>query len=257
MLGGEDNLYLMYVDESGDPGNNTAQSNYFCLSGIVVHEKHWSSFTQSILNFRRTLNTVYGFPVRAEVHSVELIRKNQFQIEKHLRLAMLRNYLDELAKLNYISITNVVVDKSNKPATYDIFSAAWGTLFQRFENTLKYGNFPEADTSSFGMVFTDATSGKKLSGIMRRMSVYNPIPNRWGGGMRNNPIVRIIEDPSERDSASSLHIQSCDVVAYFLHQKLRPNSYLKKKGGHLYFDRLQAVLNRNASQRDPMGIVML
>ncbi|WP_417249344.1 DUF3800 domain-containing protein [Celeribacter sp.] len=250
-------MYLMYVDESGDAGNNTAQTRYFCLSGIVVHESEWRGFVDRIIQFRKTLRGAYGFPMRAEVHSVEMLRKNPFGIEKHIRLAILRNYLDELAKLNSISITNVVVDKMGKPSSYDVFSSAWRTLFQRFENTLVHGNFPGGYRRSFGTVYTDATAGKKLTGIMRKMSVHNPIPNRWGGGFTNHPIHKIIEDPAEKDSASSLPIQSCDVVAYFLQQKLAPNSYIRRKRAVNYFDRLDGVLNKKASREHPQGIVFL
>lgn len=247
----------MYVDESGDPGNNTAQSDFFCLSGLVVHESEWRQMIDTLLAFRRTMRSAYGLPMREEIHSVELIRKNSFDIDKHNRLSILRNFLDELAKMNCISVTNVAVDKRGKPADYDIFSAAWRTLFQRFENTLTHGNFPGGYKRSFGVVFTDATSGKKLSQLMRKMSVHNPIPNRWGGGYRNMPITRIIEDPSERDSSSSLPIQACDVVAYFLHQSLRPNAYIRRKSATNYFGRLMPVLNLHAASRNEKGIVMI
>ncbi|MEQ5827918.1 DUF3800 domain-containing protein [Sulfitobacter sp. NFXS29] len=69
-------MYLMYVDESGDPGNNTKQTDYFCLSGIVVHESEWRQFIDAQLAFRRTLKEVYNFPIRAEIHTAEFIRKN-------------------------------------------------------------------------------------------------------------------------------------------------------------------------------------
>jgi len=203
------------------------------------------------------MRSVYGLPLRAEIHSVEMLRKQQFDIAKHDRLAILRNYLDELAKMNSISITNIVINKSGKPQTYDIFATAWSTLFQRFENTLTHGNFPGGYKRSFGTVFTDATAGKRLTQIMRKMSAYNPIPHRGGLGYRNIPILRIIEDPSERNSVASLPIQACDVVAYFLHQKFRPNSYVRKRHAVNYFDRLAPVLNTNASGRHPQGIVVL
>ncbi len=190
----------MYVDESGDPGNNTTQTDYFCLSGLVVHESEWHQLIDTLVTFRRTMKSVYNLPIRAEIHSAEIIRKDEFGIPKHSRLAILRNHLDELAKLNSISVTNVVVDKRDKPSDFDVFGSAWRTLFQRFENTLTHGNFPGGYKRSFGIVFTDATAGKKLTSLMRKMSVYNPIPNKFGGGYRNIPILRIVEDPSERDS---------------------------------------------------------
>lgn len=203
------------------------------------------------------MKDVYGFPVRSEIHAVKLLRHSEFEIEKFKRLAILRNFLDELAKMNFLSLTNVVVDKRGKPANYDVFSSAWRTLFQRFENTLIHGNFPGGYKRAFGTVFTDATNGEKLTGLMRKMSVHNPIPNRGGGGYRNMPILRVIEDPSSRNSAHSLPIQACDVVAYFLHQSLKPNSYVRKSGAQKYFNRLEAILNKNASAAHPMGVVVL
>ena len=49
------------------------------------------------------------------------------------------------------------------------FTPAWGTLFQRFGNTLVHGDFPGAFSKDFGIVVTDATSGTKLTRIMRKI----------------------------------------------------------------------------------------
>lgn len=158
-----------------------------------------------------------------------------------------------------MSLTHVVVDKAGKPAGYDVLQAAWGTLFQRFENTMRYGNFPGGHKLDYGMVITDATSGSKLMRLMRRMAVYNPVPSTafFGGGTRNIPIVRIIEDPSGRDSAESLPIQVCDVAAYFLKQSLDPSGYIRRKHASGYFTRLAPVLNVHASRTDRLGVVRL
>ena len=42
-------------------------------------------------------------------------------LKRQDRLAILRNTLDELAKINYISITNVIVDKAHKTTPSDVF----------------------------------------------------------------------------------------------------------------------------------------
>jgi hypothetical protein len=180
-------------------------------------------------------------------------------LQRHVRLAILRNTIDELAKIGFISITNVIVDKQGKPADYDVFQSAWGTLFQRFENTMMHGNFPGAHRQDFGLVITDATAGKKLSRMVRRMARYNPIPNdaRFGGGSRNIPIARVIEDPYSKDSAETLPIQMADVAAYFLMQRYAPNSYIRSKRAQFYFDRLAPVLNSKASRFDELGVVKL
>lgn len=91
------------------------------------------------------------------------------------------------------------------------------------------------------------------------MAVINYIPNdpRYGGGSRNIPIKRIIEDPHGKDSAETYPIQMCDVVAYFLYQRFSPNSYVRRKRAQRYFDRLSSVLNKQASRFNSLGIVEL
>lgn len=254
----------MYVDESGDTGLVRSPTTHFVLSGIVVHESRWREFINALIAFRKTLRNVYGLPVRSEIHSAEYINKKVQSIggqdiKKQDRLSILRNSLDELSKINYISITNVAIAKHGKASSFDIFSMAWGVLFQRFENTLRYGNFPGGYRQDYGIVITDATAGTKLMRMVRRMAVINYIPNNqyYGVGSRNIPIIRIIEDPYGKDSAETLPIQMCDVTAYFLHQKLNPNSYIRKTHAQKYFDRLTPVLNKKASNTDSLGIVRL
>jgi len=180
-------------------------------------------------------------------------------MKRHIRLAILRNFIDELAKMNFISITNVIVNKASKPANYDVFSNAWQALFQRFENTMSYGNFPGGHRNDFGLILTDATDGGKLQKMVRRMSVHNPVPNMsWAGpGYRNIPIVRIIEDPHPKDSKTSHLIQACDVAAYFLLQKYKPNTFIRKSGAQNYLDRLAPVLNKRATYSNVLGVVVL
>lgn len=251
-------MYLMYVDESGDSGLAGSPTRYFALSGLVVHESRWREFLAALIAFRKTLRAVYELPLRTEIHASVFIN-GKSDIPRHVRLAILRNTLDELAKLDFISITNVIVSKAGKPPEYDVFQSAWMTLFQRFENTLTYGNFPGGHRNDQGMVITDATAGKKLLRLVRRMAVHNYVPHdaRYGGGARNMPISRIIEDPHGKDSAETLPLQMCDVAAYFLQQRYAPNTYVRLQHANRYFDRLAPVLNRRASRFSALGIVEL
>jgi hypothetical protein len=253
-------MYLMYVDESGDTGLVGSPTANFVLSGLVIHESRWRDFVTAMAAFRKTMRAAHGLPVRTEIHASQFIKSPPMPgMPRHVRLAILRNMLDELAKMNFISITNVVVKKANKPATYDVFEHAWQALFQRFENTLKNGNFPGAARNDYGLVLTDATDGKKLTRLMRRMSAFNYIPNQpqYGQGARNLPILRVIEDPHPKDSKDSYFIQAVDVAAYFVQQAARPNSFIKRSGAQQYFRRLTPVLNTRASTTNPLGVVVL
>mgnify|MGYP002713738437 CR=1 FL=1 len=248
----------MYVDESGDAGLTNSPTEYFVLSGIIVHESSWRTFIETLVQFRRTMRFAYGLPIRSEIHASEYINSKVFDIKRHDRLAILRNLLDELAKQSYLSITNVAVKKADKPPTYDVFDSAWRILFQRFENTLKFANFPGQHSSDHGIIITDATNGKKLTKIVRRMAVHNYIPSMYElGSSRNVPILRVIEDPHGKDSRETLPIQAADVCAYFLMQSLKPNSYIKRQGAHNYFTRLDNICNKNANRSHPQGVKIL
>jgi hypothetical protein len=137
---------------------------------------------------------------------------------------------------------------------------AWKALLQRFENTIEHRNFPgPANPDERGMIFPDHTDNKKLRQLSRQMRRYNPIPNQpnFGLGYRNLTVVNLAEDPSFRDSAHSYFVQAADLVAYLLYQKLLPCHYMRNKGGHNYFDRLEPILCKVASSSDRQGIVRL
>lgn len=253
-------MYLMYVDESGDTGLAPGGSSHFALTGLVVHESRWRDFVDVLMAFRRTMRVTYNLPVRMEIHASQYLRHPPVpSMPPHVRIAILRNLLDELAQFQDISITGVIVRKAGKGPAYDVFENAWKVLFQRFENTLTNGNFPGAHRGDYGIVFTDATNGQKLTRLMRRMSVHNPIANQaWAGpGYRQLPIRRVIEDPHGKDSRQSYLVQAVDVTAYFLMQRYAPNSRIRRVGASRYYDRLLPVLNTRASRNNPLGIVEL
>jgi Protein of unknown function (DUF3800) len=253
-------MYLMYVDESGDTGIKDTPSRFFVLSGMIIHESRWRDMHAHMLQFRRKMKEIYGLPTRTEIHASEYIRRPPHpNIDKFQRLSILRNYLDEISRLDYISITNIVVNKNKKPDDYNVFENAWKVLFQRFENTIKHGNFPGAFSDDKGIIIVDNTDGRKLQNLIRKMAIHNPIPHHpsVGMGIRNMPIERIIEDPHHKNSEKSYFIQTCDVCAYFLHQKFAPCSYIQKKGARHYFDRLKPVLNVKASTSHALGIVII
>lgn len=121
-------MYLMYVDESGDSGLlPMSPTRFFALSGLVVHELKWKDLYEELLNFRRFLRDNFGLKLREEFHSAALMRHpgKIKRIEKHNRLAMIRLFASKLSQLPYLSLINVVVDKSDKTEGYDVFTTAW------------------------------------------------------------------------------------------------------------------------------------
>jgi hypothetical protein len=253
-------MYLMYVDESGDPGIINSPTRYFTLSGVVIHEVHWQSVMDRVRNFRQRMRSAFGLQLREEIHSARFLTSPGalVRIPKHDRLAILRHFADELARMPELSVINVVVDKHGKTDDCDVFDLAWQTLLQRFENTLTRNNFPNATAKGeCGMVFADGHPSAKLIAMYAQMRCCNPAPNQTGGGYRNILMRNVIEDPCFRDSAHSPLIQAADLIAFLLYQQEQPNQYMRKSGGRGYFSRIAPILFRRACLADAQGIVRL
>jgi len=255
-------MYLIYVDESGDCGVTGSPSRYFALTGLVVHELRWRTYLDELIAFRTRMRTAFGLKLREEFHSAHLISKPGplVRIPRNDRLALIRHFADSLARMTDLNVINVLIDKNGKPATYHVFEMAWTALIQRFENTISHHNFPgPANPDERGFIFCDHTDDKKLMKLLRQRRRYNPVPHtqQYGSGYRNIPLQYVIEDPSFRDSEHSYFVQAADLAAFLLYQKCDPNSYMKKKSGQNYFQRLSPVLCRVASSTDPDGIVRM
>lgn len=178
-------MYFLYADESGDVGLNGSPTDYFCLSGFVVHELRWHAALEAIIQLRQGLNARFGLKLRDEIHAAHFIHRpgELARIPKSLRLRVLRDVIDFQAAMPDISIINVVVDKKNKLPGTDIFEMAWMTLIQRFHNTIAHRNFPgPQNPDDKGILIVDQTDEVKLRNLSRKMRRYNPVPRAHGSG---------------------------------------------------------------------------
>lgn len=252
-------MYLMYVDESGDVGLNNSPTNYFVLSAIVIHELRWRQTLESLIVFRKFLRDSKGLKLRDEIHCTELINKpgDLIRIKRNDRLDIIKKCIDWLNLQSDLNIFSVVVNKAGR--TDDIFELAWNTLIMRFENTMSNKNFRgPSNTDDKGIILSDNTEGQKLRKLIRKMRHYNTIPNDsqiYGSGYRNLRINSVIEDPVFRNSKYSFLHQMNDVLAYCVMQKYHPNSYMKKKGGHNFYNRLNNVIVKEVTSKNNIGIV--
>jgi hypothetical protein len=254
-------MYLMYVDESGDSGIVNSPTRYFILTGIVIHESRWHEALNHLIAFRVRMRASFGLLLKEEIHAGKMLSKpgGLVRIRKNDRLTIIRHLLHELATLNYINIINVRVDKQGKAANYNPFDIAWRALIQRFENTLQHRNFPDSSNQDEkGLIFCDETDSAALRRLYRKMRAFNPIPHMLavhGQGYRQLPLVRVVEDPSVRNSMHSYFIQAADAAAFAAYQWYAPSSYVKKKGARNYFTRLGPVLCKVARPRHMYGVV--
>lgn len=255
-------MYFMYVDESGDTGISGSNTDYFILSGIVIHELDWYPLFKDFHNFRREINQKYKFKVRDEFHAVVMVNGNKSEnnnLEKNERFMILRNTLDWIASKKEISLLTVIVKKHGCTSSKEIFELAWTNLIQRFENTLKNKNFNgQKNDVDTGIIIADNTDVDAIRKIYRKMHVINYVPSKFSGSRpRNIPIQFVIEDPVFRDSKQSYFIQLADITAYFSMQYLSPNKFVKRQGAKKYFERLEPVMIKQASPADQFGRVWI
>jgi hypothetical protein len=141
-------MYLMYADESGDSGllASGSPTRYFVLSALVLHELKWHEALDGLVSFRKRMRTQFGLLLSEEIHCGAMLSRAGAlnRIKKNDRLAIVRHLLDDLAKTSYLNFITIRVDKQGKAAGYDPFAKAWEALIQRFENTLRARNFPDA-----------------------------------------------------------------------------------------------------------------
>jgi len=105
------------------------------------------------------------------------------------------------------------------------------------------------------ILITDRTHDDHLRKIMREMRAYNPIAKKYGGGAFNILVRRLLDDPVPRNSSHSYLIQLADLAAYALARRDLPRDKLKPYKFETYFDILDPVLLKSASNSDPQGVV--
>lgn len=252
-------MYLIYFDESGDPGLGNSPSPYFALTGVAVHELRWHEYREQLLYFRRRINYRYHLPVSAELHAAPLLKDQNSPIKENDRLAILRQFADELATMDDLRLINIVVNKRRKPIGYDVFNSAWTRLIREFDKALEKRELPGPNNyAETGMLFPDQTAQGKLTSLLRSMRRANPsasvVPVKTRRGLL---ITNIVENPLFYNSAESLYIQAADLAAYFLYQHIAPNKYMRQKKGYADFLRLEPILYKGASGSDKLGIITL
>jgi hypothetical protein len=258
-------MYLMYVDESGDPGCNSPV-RHFILSAFVVPAIDWQASFERHHQMRRYLKATYGYPVRAELHAASLVDtrrgdSNVRQLEgRRTRMLLYRDVMRSIPQVFPTAKTfSIYVDKdAAETSSYrrdNYLKLAWSYLITRYHNFLMRdcGGAP-------GLVFADHTANATVQALLRKMRVYNPVPSHYDRkGYYNVPVRTIIEDPVFRRSEHSYFVQMADMIAHSLYRKLYVKGSYRRYSLHLFYDYLDPIILRSVTRKDPlnMGIVWI
>jgi len=250
-------VYLLYVDESGDPGPKGA-GEHFVLSGFIVHEARWAQCFRMIKDLRMILRDEFEIRRNRELHANKNIAGRgalwgrRWSVEDRIRLFQL--ILETVSQMPGIRSVNACIKKTAPQFEgrkgHSVMETAWKFLLQRFHN---YVSRQKSESTEFGMLIHDMGHEVEVRKLMRKLRVYNPVPSRFGSGSRNIPLLNLIEDPVPRDSYHAQFIQLCDYVAYALLRQEEPVA--KYPGLENVFNILEPIWLAEGARDDPRGIV--
>jgi hypothetical protein len=251
-------MYLLYIDESGDPGPKGV-GDHFVLTGIIVHESRWQECFRLIKDLRITLREQYEIRRNQELHGNKNIAGRgalwgrRWTVQERVRLFQL--VVETVTQMPGVRTVNVCVCKTashfHDKRGHHVHEAAWTLMLQRFHNFIEHQT--RASIAECGMVIHDSGHEVEIRKLMRKLRVFNPVPSRFGGGARNIPLVTLIEDPVPRDSYHAQFIQMCDYLAYSLLRREEPMDKYPELSA--VFQITAPVILGEASRSDPEGIV--
>lgn len=241
--------YLVYGDESGQEHTGKGASAHYVFSLLLVPEETWRESFEHLKNFRRWAHDTYGLRLREELHAVDLVAGRgdlgPRPILKWERSRIFHRHLvaiEELSQYGCLCI-NACVTKHNA-------NWLWGV-----ERALNRLNTTVAVRGARAVLILDHGKDHIIRTLARRMMVHNPVPSHFGGHY-NAPLTRLVGDPLFADSQHDFFLQAVDTVAFaLLKQEEDPTPNIRRYGIHSMFGVLDQVLCREASPRDPQGIV--
>lgn len=239
-------MHLVYIDDSGD---NSCR----ILSALAIPAASWRDSFDAIKKYRKSLKASDNILVTAEFHAWKFVSGRGYIapsiVSVGRRCEIFKESLQLMASLPGARLFNA-------------YSTARDDL-QIFEWLLNRVNKMMEVCDSHAILICDQGKETQFTQLSRKMMVYNPIPSQhgvWrstGTSSKNIPILRIIEDPVFKDSARSYFIQFVDFAAYALLRRERPLASKTKYGLDKAFDLLSPILVREASRKDPDGIIRI
>jgi len=237
-------MHLMYIDDSKD--------EQICVfSALAVPIDQWHTAFRQIRDFRRSLRKAYGIYVYKELHAWKFVsgrgRPSDRVVTKGQRAAIFIDTLKLLAALPGVRLFNAVFPRKQDERAFE-----W--MLNRINRTLRAWG-------SHAVLVCDQGKEIAYTRMVRRMYVYNPIPSQFGHWLgtdqswKNIPLDRIVEDPFFKDSAQSYYIQLVDFAAYALLRRERPVASKTHYGLDKAFELLSPILVREATRKDPDGII--
>lgn len=236
-------MHLIYIDDSFDHN-----AKLYTFSGLAIPDDGWAASFAAVRKWRREIRDSDGILISKELHAVDFCtgrgRVGPRTVTKHRRSQIFHAGLVRVAGQNV-----------------QLFNCALYRQDWAFERLLNRINRTMQAWDSNALLICDEGKEAEYTRLVRRMSVHNPIPSRFGVWLdtgqdyKNIPIERIIEDPFFKQSDKSYFVQMADWCAYALLQRERPIPSRKRYNLHKAFDALTPICVKATNPKDPLGII--
>lgn len=208
--------HLAYFDESGDAGLVNSPTQFFVLACVLVPEAEWMSSLDALVLLRSRLRARHGIATRPEMKSTDIRRGRGPLLGLRLspvdRMRLFRGLMIYQARaLPSIRTFAIAINKAacalkgREPR-----ETAWQYALQRVDRFCKAAD-------SRAILFPDEGHGSFIKKLTRRYRRFQHIRGAHGG-TRDIPLLRILEDPNDRQSHDSYFIQLADWNAYAAHR---------------------------------------
>lgn len=244
-------MRLYYVDEREG-------ESCFVRSALGVDAGAWNGFFQRVRGWRGELRERFGVPPSTELQPLGLLapgpggdsgasltsEQGAAVFESGLRL------IEDAARFRGgLEVINVCLLQHESRRHEEV---SLGRLLTRINTSARAA-------ASHAFLIFDEVREEPITRLYRRLRVHNPIPSRYeawqdGSPTRNIPLDRVIGGPAFRSAGDDHILQLAGFVAHALLLQEEPAN-AAETGLSRGFATLNHVLNREASQRDPQGVV--
>lgn len=220
-------MKILFVDESGDPGNpniHLAATKFLIVGGVILSERNWLKLQDEIIKLRKCYRIK---PARELKWSHLRSPKRGIGLE-HLdferRKMFAKDFLGLIKRIKGAKIIAVIVNKKKLYkkrqvgfSTINLYAEAYSILLERFEYYLE-------DKNDLGLVIHDFTSNFDETEKMRRVGrKIIQSGTRWA--KMSNLFETFLFAPSDQ----SIGVQAADFVvgAVSRWQNAKDKQYLK------------------------------
>ena len=232
-------------------------------SALGVNAERWNDVFREVRDWRLRLRNRYGIATTFELHALGLLAPRQspgdgsvgsvctsLEVGAEVLRSGLR-LIEDAAHSGGVEVINVCLPTTGRGRHGEV---SLGRLLTRINTSVATGG-------RHAFLLFDEAEEESVTRLYRRLRVHNPIPSRYeawddGSPTRNIPLDRIIGGLSFRSAGDDHLLQLAGFVAHaLLLQEEGPSAGTEELGVGGAFAAFDHALNREASARDPQGVV--